>query len=67
MEVRRYSPILEYGGWGYRPGRKKLALNVSGNQGLEIKFRNGRKLMIGTQKREDLERVIRRLAAQITN
>ena len=60
--VRKYRPIWEYGGWGYRrrPGKGK-ALNVSGNKGLQIVTKDGKKLLIGTQKAEDLERAIARL------
>ena len=62
MYVRKYRPIREYGGWGYRvrPGKGK-ALNVSGNEGLQIVKQNGKGLLIGTQKPKELERVIARL------
>src|SRR5690606_19532086 len=30
-EVIQYSPLMDYGGWGYRYGRKGKALNVRGN------------------------------------
>jgi len=59
--VRKYSPILEYGGWGFRHGRKGKALNTSGNMGLQIEFLNGKKLLIGTQKPDELERVLNKL------
>ena len=54
--VRKYSPLKEYGGWGLRfsiSGKGK-AYNVSGNQGLQLKFTNGKKLLIGTRKSEEL-------------
>ncbi len=60
--VREYSPIREYGGWGFRwvnndtnKGRSSKALNVKGNQGLQLIFKNGERLMIGTQKPLELE------------
>ena len=59
--VRKYSPIFEYGGWGFRHGRKGKAFNTSGNMGLQIEFLNGKKLLIGTQKPEEMERVLRKL------
>ncbi len=48
--VRKYSPLWEYGGWGYRFGLFGFgrALSVSGNMGIQIVFRNGKKLLIGT-------------------
>ncbi len=62
MEVRKYKPILEYGGWGYRisPGNGK-ALNIKGKWGLQLVFKNGDKLLLGTQKKEALARAIEEL------
>ncbi len=59
--VRKYGPIMEYGGWGFRTGRKGRALNTSGNMGLQIEFVSGKKLLIGTQKPEELQRVLQKL------
>lgn len=48
-EVTRYNPLIEYGGWGIRRGwRKKQAVNVWGNSGLLLTYKNGKQLMIGT-------------------
>ena len=46
--VREYKPIAEYGGWGIRGFGKNRAFNVSGNQGLQLEFTDGRKILIGT-------------------
>lgn len=59
--VRPYKPLLEYGGWGIRYGRKGKALNVSGNMGLQLELKNGKKLLIGTRKPEVLQAVIEEL------
>jgi len=56
--IRDYSPIQEYGGWGFRGFYKNRALNVSGNHGLQIVFKDGRKLLIGTRMPEEIEKVI---------
>jgi hypothetical protein len=53
---RTYKPILEYGGWGIRcsfTGKGK-AYNVSGNKGVQLVLTNGKKLLIGSQKPDDL-------------
>ena len=50
MEVRKYNPITEFGGWGLRYGLRGKAYNVKGNMGLQIQFINSKKLLIGTQK-----------------
>ncbi|WP_424001764.1 hypothetical protein [Maribacter sp. IgM3_T14_3] len=59
--VRKYSPIREYGGWGYRGlSGKNKALNVKGNKGIQLVLKNGNKLLIGTQKENDAKMVIER-------
>ena len=57
--ARTYDP-MEYGGWGVRgfPGRYGWAYNVSGNRGVEIEFKNGNRLMLGSQRAEDLAAAI---------
>lgn len=58
--LREYSPIVEYGGWGIRysfTGKGK-ALNVSGRMGLQLVFKDGRRLLIGTSKPEDIMQVL---------
>ncbi len=57
-EIRTYNPILEYGGWGIRYGRKGKAYNVSGNIGIQLEFKNGKRLLIGSQKPEEFYRGI---------
>jgi hypothetical protein len=60
IEVKKYSPILDYGGWGYRFNfrGKGTALNVKGNQGIHLEFKNGKKLLIGTQKAYEVRQII---------
>jgi hypothetical protein len=50
--VREYSAISEFGGWGirYGSGRTGKAYNVSGNHGIQLVFKNGTKILIGTNK-----------------
>ncbi|MEM1340172.1 MAG: hypothetical protein AAF634_17640 [Bacteroidota bacterium] len=56
--TRRYKPMLEYGGWGYRMGTRGKALNVKGNIDIQIELKSGKRILIGTQKREHPDRVI---------
>ena len=59
--IRSYSPISEYCGWGLRytfSKKKGNALNVSGNIGIQIELKNGKKLLIGTNKKEEAKRVL---------
>lgn len=62
--VRKYDPISEYGGWGFKGGAlwKKSngkAINVSGEIGIQLYFKNGKKLLIGTQKEADANSVLK--------
>lgn len=59
-EIRQYKPIREYGGWGWRRGwgKKGWAFNVSGNMGLQLVFKNGRRILVGTQRPDELEQAI---------
>lgn len=57
-QARKYKPFLEYGGWGLRWGPSGKAYNVSGNWGVQLQFKNGKKLLIGSQKAQDFARAI---------
>jgi hypothetical protein len=58
-EVRTYSPIREFGGWGIRYGRRAKAYNASGNRGVQLQLSNGKRLLIGSQRPEELAQAIR--------
>jgi hypothetical protein len=53
-----YRPMRDYGGWGVRMGRKGMAYNVSGNRGVELELMDDRRLLIGSQRAEELARAI---------
>lgn len=61
--VRRYSPLSEYGGWGLRVGLygKGMAFNVSGDKGLQLEFKDNKKLLIGTNKPDELTETLRKI------
>lgn len=62
--IRKYKPIAEYGGWGLRISYKHgLAYNVKGNKGIQIIFKDGKQLLIGTQKPEAAAVAIRQFKA----
>jgi hypothetical protein len=57
--ARKYRPIWEYGGWGIRYSfGKGKAYNVSGNKGVQLVFKSGKRLLIGSQRAEELEEAI---------
>ena len=57
-EVRKYKVIAEYGGYGIRGTKKNRAYNVKGDTGLQIIFKDGNKLLIGTQKPEEIQMAV---------
>lgn len=61
-EARTYRPIREYGGWGVRFGPRGRAYNVSGDRGVELTLDNGKRVLIGSQRSEDLAAAIARIA-----
>ncbi len=61
--VRQYNPIGEYGGWGLRLGLfgKGRAFNVSGNKGLQLEFSDNKRLLIGTNKPDELTETLKKI------
>ncbi len=61
--IRQYSALSEYGGWGLRTGfsGKGMAYNVSGDNGLQLEFTSGKKLLIGTNKPDQLAEVLSKM------
>ena len=57
IHVRKYSPIKEYGGWGIRYGGKNgRAFNVRGDVGIQIVKKDGKRILLGTQKPDEVSR-----------
>ena len=56
--IRKYKPIMEYGGWGIRGFKSNRAFNVSGKIGLQLEFKKGNKLLIGTQNGQEMNDVL---------
>ena len=59
-EVRTYNPVKEYGGWGIRYGGGGLAYNVSGNRGVQLELVSGKRILIGSQRPEELAEALAR-------
>ena len=54
FDVQTYRAIRDYGGWGIRYGRKGKAYNVSGNRGVQLQLSNGERILIGSQRPEEM-------------
>lgn len=65
VEPRTYRPLLEYGGWGLRCGRGgSRAYNVRGNRGVQLELTSGERLLIGSQRADELARAIEEMRAR---
>ena len=60
--IKEYSSLYEYGGWGIRYGSPKTgnAINTSDscNKGLQLQFKNGKLLLIGTKNPDAIQKII---------
>jgi hypothetical protein len=61
--VGKYSPVGEYGGWGVRRsyGKYGRAYNVSGNLGLRLYLKNGKVLLLGTQRAQAISYAMQKM------
>jgi hypothetical protein len=67
-EACTYDPLGDYGGWGIRWGLRGLgknrAYNARGNRGVQLVFKNGDRVLIGSQRPEDLAQAITNASVQ---
>ncbi len=50
-----YRPLREYGGWGIKGwSRRKIAYNVRGDRGVLLTLVDGRTVLVGSQRADDL-------------
>ena len=61
-EAITYRPIRDFGGWGIRHRGGSKAYNVSGNRGVDLEFTDGKRLMIGSKKPEQMAQAIASIA-----
>jgi hypothetical protein len=63
-EVREYHPISEYGGWGLRLGKSGKAYTIKGKLGLQLLLVSGKKILIGTNQKESVQKIITELSVK---
>lgn len=56
--VKQYDAFGDYGGWGIRWGADGWLYNMQGNMGLMIHKTKGTDILLGTQKPEEMERIM---------
>lgn len=67
VSVRTYKPILEYGGWGLRGFGKNVAFNISGNEGIQLELKNGKRILIGTRQSEAAAKALQLAGFTLSN
>jgi|AntRauMFilla1563_2_1112583.scaffolds.fasta_scaffold02639_5 hypothetical protein len=55
ISVINYSPITDYGGWGFKGNKTTKAYSILGDRGLLLDVGEKKKIMIGTLKAKELE------------
>ncbi len=65
--MREYNSFHEYGGWGIRTGSPQTgnAINTSASSktGLQLRFTDGRLLLVGTSRPEEVAAIIKEITA----
>jgi len=56
--IRKYYPLKEYGGYGWRSLMRNKAYNVSGRWGIQIILKNKRRVLLGVHDHEQAARVL---------
>jgi len=63
VHVRNYEAMSEYFGWGYRIGPNGIGYIVAGNVGIQIILKNRNKVLITTQRPNEVKDVLQKIAA----
>jgi hypothetical protein len=59
VRARTYRAVREYGGWGIKGWSfKNVAYNVSGDRGVQLTLRDGRRVMLGSRHPDELAQAI---------
>lgn len=61
MFIREYKPLREYGGYGIRYSKNGTAYNIKGKTGLQLVMKNGKRILIGTQRSKELGDLIEKI------
>jgi len=65
FEIRNYNAFREYGGYGLkRKFKYGQSFTISGKTGLQLYLKNGKKVLIGTQKKQAIEYAMGKLTGK---
>lgn len=65
--ARTYRPLSEYGGWGLRWGSSGIAYNVSSDRGVQLVLTDGKRLLVGSQRPEELAAAIEAMRSSLSS
>lgn len=63
-EVRTFRPVKEYGGWGIRGWGDDRAYTVRGNRGVQLTLTDGQRVLVGSQRPEELAAALYRMSSR---
>jgi hypothetical protein len=58
VEALTYRPIKDFGGWGVRWAARGIVYNARGKRGVRMVLASGERVLVGSQRAEDLARAI---------
>jgi len=61
ISIRKYDGLTEFGGWGMKFSffkKRGKCYTTKGDIGLQLELKNGKKILIGTQLKEELQRTL---------
>lgn len=58
VEACTYQPLRDFGGWGIRRGNQGWAYTVSGKEGVALTLTDGKWLLIGSRRAQELAKII---------
>jgi len=64
-ESREYSAMREFGGWGIRVASDGRAYNAHGSQGVQLTLKDGSRILVGTQRPQELVEALRSAGAGV--
>ena len=63
-EIVAYSALRDFGGAGIRYGRQGKAYIVSGGRGVQLTFTNGDRLLLGSQRADELDAALSSMSSR---
>lgn len=54
LEVVKFNPLMDHGGWGIKGNKNTKAYTIIGDHGIELDLGERKKILIGTQKEKEL-------------